>query len=179
VLPGPVPGSYLPPLTPADGAEVAVLQRCCWVDEAISNDTLAIAALHESLAQVGEWLHTWHAWGLWQDGRLLGMVRARRVDDEWHVGRLGVVPDLRGRGVGRWLLRVAEDSRAADSRRIVLFTGARSRANVSFYKSEGYRLVADSGEPGAARLDKTVTGTECPTGTASIEPEDRLQLQSS
>jgi NAD(P)H-dependent FMN reductase/GNAT superfamily N-acetyltransferase len=175
-LPGPIPGSYLRRLTPEDAAEVAVLQRCCWVDEAISNDTLMIAALHESLEQVGEWLDTWHAWGLWQDGRLLGMIRARRVGDEWHVGRLGVVPDLRGRGVGRWLLRVAEDNRAADCCRIVLHTGARSRANVSFYESEGYQLAAHSDEPGAVRLDKGVNGKQGLSGTVIVEPEARLEL---
>ncbi|NED55045.1 FMN reductase, partial [Micromonospora aurantiaca] len=32
---GPEPGSYLRRLTPDDAPEVTVLQRCCWVDEAL------------------------------------------------------------------------------------------------------------------------------------------------
>src|SRR5262249_38190236 len=107
-LSGPVPGSYARRLTPDDAPEVTVLQRCCWVDEAVVNDTMAIPALHESVEEVRDWLATWHTTGIWRDGRLLGMVRARRIEDDWHVGRLAVVPDLRGQGLGRWLLRTAE-----------------------------------------------------------------------
>jgi NAD(P)H-dependent FMN reductase/ribosomal protein S18 acetylase RimI-like enzyme len=135
---GPLPGSYLRDLTPADAAEVTVLQRCCWVEEAVVNDSLAIPALHESPEQVGEWLASWHTTGLWRDGRLLGMVRARRVDDDWHVGRLAVVPDLRGLGLGRRLLRVAEARVEPGCRRHVLHTGARSEHNIRLYRSEGY-----------------------------------------
>ncbi|MEW9555861.1 GNAT family N-acetyltransferase [Nonomuraea sp. NPDC050783] len=141
----PVPGAYARALTPDDAPEVLVLQRCCWLEEALANDTLAIPALEESLEQVRAWLATWRATGLWRDGRLLGMVRARRVDDDWHVGRLGVVPDLRGQGVGRWLLREAEAAADASCRRIVLATGARSRHNIRLYHSQGYRTASSDG----------------------------------
>ncbi|MEV4259376.1 NAD(P)H-dependent oxidoreductase, partial [Spirillospora sp. NPDC049652] len=76
-VPGPLPGSYARPLTPDDAPEVTVLQRACWVDEAVVNDTLAIPPLHESLDEVREWLAAWRTTGLWLDGRLLGMVRTR------------------------------------------------------------------------------------------------------
>ncbi len=156
--PGPLPGSYLRRMDPCDAGQVAVLQRCCWVDEAITNDTLTIPALKESLEDVEAWLTTWHTWGLWQDARLVGMVRARRVDDAWHVGRLGVVPDLRGRGLGSWLVRVAEEAREPDCRSIVLFTGARSATNIRRYESAGYQRVAGTHEAGAVRLDKLAVG---------------------
>ncbi|WP_196466303.1 bifunctional NAD(P)H-dependent oxidoreductase/GNAT family N-acetyltransferase [Planomonospora sp. ID91781] len=141
----PVPGAYVRPLTPDDAAEVLVLQRCCWVEEALANDTLAIPALEESLEQVRAWLATWQTTGLWRDGRLLGMVRTLRVDDDWHVGRLGVVPDLRGRGVGRWLLGQAEAAVDAGCRRIVLSTGARSQGNIRLYHAQGYRTESSGG----------------------------------
>ncbi|MFD0533509.1 GNAT family N-acetyltransferase [Actinomadura luteofluorescens] len=67
------------------------------------------------------------------------MVRTRRDDAEWHVGRLGVVPDLRGRGLGRWLLQTAEAAADPACRRIVLSTGAGSRNNIALYRSEGYQ----------------------------------------
>ncbi|QNS02281.1 bifunctional NAD(P)H-dependent oxidoreductase/GNAT family N-acetyltransferase [Streptomyces xanthii] len=152
--PGPLPGSYLRPLTPEDAPEVTVLQRCCWVDEALANETLAIPALHESPEQTGEWLQTWHAVGLWRDGRLLGMVRGRRVDSDWHVGRLAVVPDLRGQGLGRWLLRTVEAAAEPDCRRIVLHTGVRSRRNIALYQGEGYRSASLTVDDGTVRLTK-------------------------
>ncbi|WP_189243431.1 bifunctional NAD(P)H-dependent oxidoreductase/GNAT family N-acetyltransferase [Planobispora rosea] len=152
---GPVPGSYVRALTPDDAAEVLVLQRCCWVEEATANDTLAIPALEEPLEQVRAWLATWQTTGLWRDGRLLGMVRTRRVDGDWHVGRLGVVPDLRGQGVGRWLLREAEAAADASCSRIVLSTGAQSRHNIRLYHSQGYRTESSDGA--TATLTKPVS----------------------
>ncbi|MFB9711056.1 GNAT family N-acetyltransferase [Streptosporangium sandarakinum] len=152
---GPLPGSYVRALTPDDAPEVLVLQRCCWMEEALANDTLAIPALEESLEQVRAWLATWRTTGLWRDGRLLGMVRTRRVEDDWHVGRLGVVPDLRGQGVGSWLLREAEAAVEAGCHRIVLSTGARSRRNIRLYRAQGYRT--DSSDDATAFLTKPVS----------------------
>ncbi|MQY10873.1 hypothetical protein SRB5_09860 [Streptomyces sp. RB5] len=154
--PGPLPGSYLRRLTPDDAPEVTVLQRCCWVDEALANDTLDIPALHESPEQVGEWLAAWHATGLWRDGRLLGMVRARRVDSDWHLGRLGVVPDLRSQGLGRSLLRTAEAAAEPSCRRVVLHTGIHSRQNIALYRSEGYQSASITGDDGTVRLTKDI-----------------------
>lgn len=152
--PGPEPGSYLRRLGPQDAADVVVLQRCCWVDEAIANDSLAIPALQESPAEIADWLAEWLAWGWWRDGRLLGMVRARPVGDEWHVGRLAIVPDLRGRGAGGWLLRVAEEACESQCCSLVLFTGARSEANIRRYARAGYRTVPDRGAPGSVCMTK-------------------------
>lgn len=155
-LPGPLPGTYSRRLTPHDAPEVTVLQRCCWVEEAIVNDTLAVPALHESPEEVREWLATWHTTGIWLDGRLLGMVRARRVDTDWQVGRLAVVPDLRGQGLGRWLLHAAEAAAEQNCRRILLYTGTRSLRNIDMYRSEGYRSVPTAGPDGTTSLSKDV-----------------------
>jgi GNAT superfamily N-acetyltransferase len=70
------------------------------------------------------------------------------------VGRLGVAPDLRGRGIGRWLLRKAEDAADPACRRIVLSTGAGSRNNIALYRSEGYRPAPVPGADGAVCLVK-------------------------
>lgn len=153
---GPLAGSHVRRLTPDDAEEVAVLQRCCWVDEALLNDTLDIPALRESLDEVREWLADWHVIGLWLDARLLGMVRARAVDGDWHIGRLAVVPDLRGRGFGRWLLRGAESVADADTRRVLMFTGAKSTRNIELYESEGYHRIPAAGPEGTVCLTKAM-----------------------
>ncbi|WP_084336924.1 bifunctional NAD(P)H-dependent oxidoreductase/GNAT family N-acetyltransferase [Actinomadura oligospora] len=161
-VPGPLPGSYARRLTPDDAPEVTVLQRACWADEAIVNDTLALPALHETPDDVRAWLATWDTTGLWLDGRLLGMIRTRPDGTDWHLGRLAVVPDLRGRGLGRWLLRTAEDSAAPDSRRVLLFTGARSEGNIALYQRQGYRLVPSPAPDGTVRLTKDLTAAPVP-----------------
>jgi NAD(P)H-dependent FMN reductase/GNAT superfamily N-acetyltransferase len=156
-LSGPLPGSYARRLTPEDASEVTVLQRCCWVDEAVVNDTMAISALHESLEEVREWLANWHTTGIWLDGRLLGMVRTRPIETDWHLGRLAVVPDLRGRGLGRWLLRTAEAATGPDCRRILLFTGAKSLRNIDLYESEGYQSASLASLDGTICLAKDIS----------------------
>lgn len=153
--PGPLPGSYTRRLGPDDAPEVTVLQRCCWVEEALANDTLAIPALHESPEDVRAWLNDWHTTGLWRDGRLLGMVRTRRTGADLHIGRLAVAPDLWGLGVGRWLLRRAEAA-GEGCRRIILSTGAASHRNLTLYQQQGYAPLADARDDGVVGLAKAV-----------------------
>lgn len=153
--PGPLPGSYVRPLTPDDAPEVTVLQRCCWVEEAVANDTLDVPALHEPLDAVRAWLGTWHGTGLFLDGRLLAMVRTLRDGADWRIGRLAVAPDARGRGLGRWMLRAAE-SAAEGCDRATLTTGSASHRNLALYTSEGYRRLLPAPD-GTTSLIKPLT----------------------
>lgn len=159
----PSPPAHLGRLTPAterDAAELLVLQRCCWVAEAVANDTLDIPALHETLDEVVAWLAEWSTWCLRADGRLVGAVRARREGSTWEIGRLMVAPDQSGRGIGRWLLRHAEDHAPAGVRTLTLFTGARSVRNLAMYERAGYVRTGDPAPPNAVRLAKAVGTTD-------------------
>lgn len=131
------------PALPADAPELLVLQRACWVQEALANDHLGIPALHEDLDDVHAWLQEWRTWVVRVGGRLVGAVRAKQVDDLWDIGRIMVAPDLQGRGLGRALLEHAEQQAPSGVRRFVLFTGARSEANLRRYRRAGYRPVRD------------------------------------
>jgi GNAT superfamily N-acetyltransferase len=125
------------------------------VEEAFANDTLAIPALHESPDEVRAWLADWEATGLWRDGRLLGMVRTRRTGADLHVGRLAVAPDLRGLGVGRWLLHRAE-SAGEGCRRVVLSTGAAGHRNLTLYQQQGYVPLPGAPDDGVVVLAEAV-----------------------
>jgi GNAT superfamily N-acetyltransferase len=140
--------------TAADAAEILVLQRCCWVAEALANETLEIPALHESLEEVREWLDSWSVWCVRSKGRLIGAVRARRDGTSWEIGRLMVAPDLAGRGLGRRLLAHAEAHAPADIETIELFTGARSERNISIYERAGFHRTDAPAPPGAVNLVK-------------------------
>ncbi|RSM36218.1 N-acetyltransferase [Amycolatopsis balhimycina DSM 5908] len=145
---------------PGDCPELLVLQRCCWVEEAVLNDTLDVPALHETLEDVRDWVKTWSVWVLRHDHRLVGAVRARLDGDRWELGRLMVAPDLAGRGLGRRLLAHAEAPAPAEARRFTLFTGSRSARNIALYQRAGYRLThapATGGHiRGAVHLEKAV-----------------------
>ncbi|MER7071250.1 tRNA (guanosine(37)-N1)-methyltransferase TrmD [Terrabacter sp. NPDC000476] len=144
--------------TPGDVPELAVLMRACWVQEAVANDTLDIPALHESLDDVRAGLEQTQTWLARSAGRLVGAVRTSvppERPDEWLIGRLCVVPDLQGRGLGRRLLEHAESTAPDGIRTFVLHTGARSEGNLRMYKRAGYRRSAD-----AAPIEGAVTLTK-------------------
>ncbi|TCO19182.1 NAD(P)H-dependent FMN reductase [Kribbella steppae] len=142
------------PALPADVAELLVLQRCCWVDEAVANARLDLPALLESEGEVRESLRTWSTWCVRSGGRLVGSVRARRDGDIWEIGRLMVAPDHRRTGLGRRLLAFAE-AQAPDSVEVAtLFTGERSDRNILLYQKSGYALTGGTAPAGAVRLTK-------------------------
>lgn len=186
---GPVEGLTLAPMTERDAAELLVLQRCCWVAEALANDTLELAALRESLEEVRTWTHTWQVWCVRHDGRLIAAVRARADGSSWHIGRLMVAPDQAGRGLGSWLLAYAEQQAPAEILETVLFTGHRSHRNIELYERAGYtrtatpdangatdsvRLVKQTGEHVVAPGHCNVTHLDPPTTTAPAHAAKEL-----
>jgi tRNA (guanine37-N1)-methyltransferase len=137
---------------PGDAGELLTLQRACWVQEALANDSLAdIPPLHESLDDVREWMLTWSTWVVRSGGRLVGAVRGRLEDSPagpvWDIGRVMVAPDLQGRGLGRLLLEHIQAVAAPEATSYVLFTGARSSDNIRMYKKAGFRVRTDLEAP--------------------------------
>jgi tRNA (guanine37-N1)-methyltransferase len=143
---------------PADVGELLTLQRACWVQEGMANDSWGVPALNETLEQVRADLDVWTTWVLRAGGRLVGSVRAQLRDDagktEWFIGRLMVAPDLQGHGLGRWLLERAEEAAPDDARWCGLVTGARSEDNLRRYRRAGYRLLPTQPDPVIAHLRK-------------------------
>lgn len=137
-----------------DAEEWLVLQRCCWVDEAINNDSLGVPALHDTVDDVRMVLATRHVVAVRSGGRLVAGVQARRGGDAWVIGRLMVAPDHRRRGVGRALLRHIESQHPDGAAEFELHTGARSVDNLAFYESEGYVRRDDRSSGSVAVLRK-------------------------
>jgi tRNA (guanine37-N1)-methyltransferase len=141
--------------TPADAPEILTLQRACWVQEALANDTLAVPALHETLDDVTRDLGLWSTFVLRAGQRLVGAVRGRLDGDTWDIGRVMLAPDLQGRGHGRMLLEHIESVAPAEAIGFKLFTGAASADNLRMYKRAGYRVRGPlDGEPGVVVLTK-------------------------
>jgi tRNA (guanine37-N1)-methyltransferase len=141
--------------TRGDAGEILTLQRACWVQEALANDSLDIPALHESLADVEESLRTWDNYVVRVGGRLVGAVRGRLDGEAWDIGRLMVAPDVQGRGLGRVLLEHIQRVAAPAATSYALFTGVASAENQRMYKKAGFRLRPDlEAPPGAVVLTK-------------------------
>lgn len=140
--------------TADDAAELLVLQRCCAVELAIENATFEVPPMHETLDDVRAWIASCAAWVVRLDGRLIGAARGARHGQAWEVGRLMVAPDLAGRGLGRWLLEVAEASAPGDVDSVVLFTGVRSARKLTMYERAGYVRTTDPAPPFAVWMSK-------------------------
>lgn len=73
--------------------------------------------------------------------RLVGAFRYRVDGTRCDIGRLMVVPDLAGRGIGTAMLRAIEDAAAPSASSFAMFTGARSTRNIRTYGRAGYAVT--------------------------------------
>jgi tRNA (guanine37-N1)-methyltransferase len=140
--------------TRADAGELLTLQRACWLQEAIANDSLDIPALHESLEDVRADLDRWVTLVVRFDGRLVASVRGRQDGATWFVGRLMVAPDLQGYGLGRELLERIEAAAPDGTTSVALVTGIRSEDNQRMYRRAGYRPEPEQPDPRVVALRK-------------------------
>jgi tRNA (guanine37-N1)-methyltransferase len=125
------------------------------VQEALDNDLLAIPALHESLADVESALDAWTTLVAHAGSRLVAAARGRLDGTVWEIGRVMVVPDRQGRGLGRTMLSRIEAVAPAEAASYSLFTGARSTRNQRMYRRAGYSVRGPQpGLPGAVLLTK-------------------------
>jgi GNAT superfamily N-acetyltransferase len=148
----------LVPLGPGDAGEILTLQRAAYVTEAQAHGDLELPALRQSLSQLSDELGRDDVLAVgWRDdtGRLLAAVRATVTAGEGtvaEIGRLAVVPDRQGQGLGSRLLAAVEDRLPASVRDVRLFTGERSAANLRLYRRVGYRETHRTDTPAGYAL---------------------------
>ncbi|MGC4960369.1 GNAT family N-acetyltransferase [Gordonia sp. DT101] len=123
----------------ADAGEILTLQRAAYVTEAQAHRDFDLPPLTQSIDELREGLAAPDAvaLGVRDEARLIGAVRLRRIDSAVDLGRLTVVPDRQGQGIGSFLLREAETV-FPDAREMQLFTGEHSTANIRLYERSGY-----------------------------------------
>ncbi|HEX4734173.1 MAG TPA: GNAT family N-acetyltransferase [Thermoleophilaceae bacterium] len=82
---------------------------------------------------------------VYDDGRAVACAGVRRLPDgSGEVKRMYVVPEARGRGVGRRLLdRLEDEARVLGYTRLRLDTGAQLTEAQELYRSAGYREIGD------------------------------------
>jgi tRNA (guanine37-N1)-methyltransferase len=135
------------PATRADAGELLTLHRACSVEQVLAGEDGP-----ESLETVEAELQRWTTFVLRSHGRLVGSVRARLDGEEWLIGRLLVAPDLRGRGLGRWLLGQAIAAAPREATRLGAVTGARDEAGLQTYHQAGFRPRRDQPDPRCTHL---------------------------
>ncbi|HYA70696.1 MAG TPA: GNAT family N-acetyltransferase [Thermoplasmata archaeon] len=104
---------------PPVSAKVRRLERAdhSALAEFAQRQTDPVAAEYPTLDPGEEWI-----WGAFDQGRLLGAVRAAvRLTDVWLVGGVFVDPPARGRGIGRALVEAALESARQERVRVGLY----------------------------------------------------------
>ena len=142
--------------TRADAAELAVLQKACWV-EAVTPEQQWRGAPAEDAVQVAEELERWTTHLFRSGGRLVGSVRVRRDPRDasaWQIARLMIVPDLQRRGLGRALLAHAESLAPAGTSTLRLTLDADQQRLLKASKKAGYRVAGPGPEEGTLDLSR-------------------------
>jgi ribosomal protein S18 acetylase RimI-like enzyme len=121
-----------------DAAAIHELQRLAYRSEAELCGDWTIPPLVEPLAATEQAIASMLVLKASVAGRLVGAVRGRVAGGTCHVGRLAVLPDFQGRGLGSRLMRALEAELPQVSR-FELFTGERSARNLHLYAKLGYR----------------------------------------
>lgn len=127
-----------------DAGEVLTLQRAAYVTEAQVHADVNLPPLRQSLPELTSELIDPQVLALGlrdRHGRLVAAVRARTDGDTVRVaeiGRLTVVPDRQGQGLGSRLLSATEDHIPASVTELRLFTGEHSDSNLRLYGRLGY-----------------------------------------
>jgi tRNA (guanine37-N1)-methyltransferase len=131
---------------PADLGEIQTLQWACFPPE-----------LHEPLDVLTRDVLDGTSFVVRSGSRLVAMVRCELLEDRtvWQLSLLMVAPDLRGRGLGRWLLGYAEDAAPESVETFRLHAAATHEANLRYYRRAGYSVRGErEGFPGVLALTK-------------------------
>ncbi len=76
-----------------------------------------------------------------EDGEISGYIDAAVVLDEGYIGNIAVLPDQRGRGIGRALLHTLRERHRGALAFLTLEVRASNAPAIALYASEGFQQV--------------------------------------
>ncbi|MFI0416822.1 GNAT family N-acetyltransferase [Spongiactinospora sp. 9N601] len=126
---------------PDDAGEILTVQRAAYVTEAQLYGDPFIPPLVESVERIRQAAGTGLMLKASAGSRIIGSVRGLLSGSTCLVGRLVVVPDMQGRGIGGRLLGALHEkaAEAAEIAAFDLFTGHLSETSLRLYRRHGYR----------------------------------------
>lgn len=132
-------------ITVADAGELLTVRRAAFVTEAQTFNDPHIPALTQTLEELIEDLGRGDVitLGAWMGARLVGSIRVGLEPGKATIGRLAVVPDLQGQGIGIQLLFAVLPQLPEDTKEVWAFTGQNSKHNIALYNKAGYEHQFD------------------------------------
>ncbi|MFV0426022.1 MAG: GNAT family N-acetyltransferase [Beutenbergiaceae bacterium] len=132
-------------VTDEDAGELLTVRRAAFVTEAQLYDDVHIPPLTQTLDELRQDLARADVVTLagWIGTRMVGSVRVELEQDRALLGRLAVVPDLQGQGIGTKLLMAVLTYLPEDTTEVWVFTGQDSKQNLSLYTKNGFEHQYD------------------------------------
>lgn len=123
--------------SPEDATDILLVRHAAFRDVAEFYNDPDLPPLKETLEHVLQEPERYVVLKAVAGGRVVGSVRARETEGVVHVGRLAVLPDYQGKGIGT-ALASAIIERFPDAVRFELFTGHRSERALAIYRKLGF-----------------------------------------
>ena len=125
------------PARQQDLPEILAVQRAAFETEAQLVNDWNIPPLTQTLDELtNDWRKGIMLKAVNEDGIIVGTVRGHNAPDGFYIGRLAVLPQWQGRGMGTALLEAIID--IAEACRLVLFTSTKSERNLRLYEKFGF-----------------------------------------
>jgi ribosomal protein S18 acetylase RimI-like enzyme len=98
-------------------------------------------------------VETGRGWVAERDNRVVGLLVLEIAEDHVLLENVAVAPQAQGQGVGRRLLRLAEEqARTHGSSEVRLYTNEAMTENIDYYARHGYRETHRAAEDGFRRV---------------------------
>ena len=126
------------PARQQDLPEILAVQRAAFEAEAQLVNDWNIPPLTQTLDELtNDWRKGIMLKAVNEDGIIVGTVRGHNAPDGFYIGRLAVLPQWQGRGMGTALLEAI--IAIAEACRLVLFTSTKSERNLRLYERFGFK----------------------------------------
>ncbi|AUP79467.1 GNAT family N-acetyltransferase [Flavivirga eckloniae] len=120
-----------------DLEQILELQKACYLEEAELYNDFEIPPLTQTLDSIKSDYEKERFLKIEYEGKIVGSVRGYLEDGTCKIGRLIVDKNLRNNGLGKRLIKEIE-SQFDSAQRFELFTGYKSKRNLSLYNKLGY-----------------------------------------
>ena len=125
------------PARQQDLPEILAVQRAAFETEAQLVNDWNIPPLTQTLDELtNDWRKGIMLKAVNEYGIIVGTVRGHNAPDGFYIGRLAVLPQWQGRGMGTALLEAI--IAIAEACRLVLFTSTKSERNLRLYEKFGF-----------------------------------------